>query len=326
MAHNIMQNKRFVSYQQPAWHGLGLVTDRQMSAMEAYRLAGEVPVTSEPVFTQSGLPTDHKAIIGEVDGKQIVYSVVSKDYQEITHGNFVLAWDRGTQAYVETLGMLGQGEILFISTKLEMFDIKGDAVQQYLMAYSPLNGKEAITLRLTPVRVVCQNTLNLSASRCSEEHRIIHTQSIMQDVESWLRVMYNKVQFKTEAIREAFQILASASPNTESMDTFTKTIYPDPVQPDADPQTKEGLDSLAKWEKDCGKMRGYRETVYNLFEGRGVGLSQPQIRGTWWAAYNAVTQHEDWERSYRRASSILCGAGARRKEQALEVSVDMAKQ
>jgi hypothetical protein len=96
---------------------------------------------------------------------------------------------------------------------------------------------------------------------------------------------------------------------------FFKALYPDPV---------DGADNA--------RARQSREKLHALFEG-GIGHDMPGIRGTWWCAYNSVTEMLDHrtyrgkteaERASNRLQSIWWGTAAKVKEQAWEAALELA--
>lgn len=321
MSHNLMQQDRFISLRKPAWHGLGLVTDQNLSALDAFREIGEVVIRTEPVITTpGGLQTGHKAIISEVVDKATgqrliqVVSVVGQDYREITHADFCGAWDSAVGQSVETLGILGRGETLFITTKLPTFAVKGDETENYFLAYSPLTGKEAVTGRITPVRVVCQNTLVLSGSQCSATYRATHSSDMARHIEKFLREIWGQLTAKTEAVKDALEILASYRPTEAETRTVLTTVYPEQVKPDVSPYSEDGLKKLAAWEAERNRMEGHRTEVRGLYQGAGVGMDSAACAGTAYGLYNAVVEYEDFGKKHRRAASVVFGAGATRKQ------------
>lgn len=322
MAHNIMQQDRFLSLRRPAWHGLGMVVDEEMGAVDAFRRIGEVVITTEPLFTPSGLATNHKAIISEAFNKELgkverqVCSVVTEGYNEITHADFCGAWDGGTKQHVETLGILGKGETLFITTKMPTFSVKGEETDNYLLAYSPLSGIEAVTLRITPVRVVCQNTLILSGSQCSAQYRVAHTSDMAKSVQKFLAETWNQIEAKAEAVKEALEFLAGHRVTFNEGVGVVKSVYPSPVKPDVSPYSDEGLKKLATWEAEKKRMEEHQLSVVNLWGGGGVGMDSAACAGTAYGLFNAVVEYEDHSKKHRRAASGVFGAGADRKQKA----------
>lgn len=326
MAHNI-HNEKFISLRQPAWHGLGLVINEEISGVEAGEKLGLPIVFTRPIQTDNGIDIPGwKCILGkEKDKAPVPYSVVSDDYCEIRHGDFLAAWDKATgKAPIETIGLLGKGENLFVTTKLPTFDVKGDPCDSYLLAANILSGKQADFGRVTPVRVVCQNTLNLSASQFSEEFRVIHTGESIKQIESWLSTIWQTAKAKQEALKDAYTILANFTPNGVEVQEVVCAAYEGIEEPEVDPYTKEGLDILAQWEKQKKRVVEHRENVLHLFEGQAVGADLASARGTGWGLWNAVVEYEDYIKPRRKATSALFGAGADRKQAAFDEILKLA--
>jgi len=71
-----------------------------------------------------------------------------------------------------------------------------------------------------------------------------------------------------------------------------------------------------------------RDTSARLFE-EGRGNKEPAIRGTLWAAHNAVTElvdhHMTYDSAWQRLESVCLGDGHRLKQRAFDVALDFAK-
>lgn len=325
MAHNI-HNEKFISLRQPAWHGLGQVINEEIGGVEAGEKLGLPIIVTRPISSDGIHIPGWKCIFGKEPGKPAVpYSVVSEDYHEITHADFLVAWDKATgKAPIETIGLLGKGENLFVTTKLPTFDVKGDPCDSYLLAANILSGKQADFGRVTPVRVVCQNTLNLSASQFSEEFRVIHTGESIKQIETWLSTIWQTAKAKQEALKDAYTILANFTPNGVEVQEVVRAAYEGIEEPEVDPYTKEGLDILAQWEKQKKRVVEHRENVLHLFEGQAVGADLASARGTGWGLWNAVVEYEDYIKPRRKATSALFGAGADRKQAAFDEILKLA--
>lgn len=320
MSHNI-HDQKFISARQPAWHGLGLVIQDDINGVEAGERLGLPSVYTESVKTESGLAIHgYKCILGKEHGKAPVpFSVVTQEYHEITHTDFLIAWDEATGgAPIETIGLLGKGENMFVTTKLAKFDVMGDECDNYLLAANILSGNEADFGRVTPVRVVCQNTLATSAWSFSEQYRAIHTSDAARQIERWLRKVWQTAQAKSEALKDAYNILASFTPRSKQVLDVLETTYSLAPKPDADEKTPEGLDGLAAWQKSNSRQIDHRQNVNELFAGKAAGSSLKAARGTGWGLWNAVVEYEDYGKSRRTPSSALFGAGANRKTTAFD--------
>ena len=330
MAHNIHKEK-FLSHRKPAWHGLGLVVDKPLSAIEASRRIGIPRISTESIKTKTGLAIpDYKAIISKEKGsKKTVLSVVSHDYQEITHGDFVNLWHRATGgAPIETIGVLGKGEVLFITTKLPSFEVRGEELENYLLAYNPLSGVEAVTGRETPVRVVCQNTLMASAHNFRSQFRVIHVGAgaSTEQIETWLKNLWETRDAQAKTLKEAYTLLSKAKLTDGQTKQVLSAVYPTPRKPErADPMTDAGLEALAKWERTIHYSRHHRKSVVGLYEGDGLGSTTLATQGTAWGLYNAVAEYENHKKKFRQPSSMVFGAGARRLQKTFDECLMLAK-
>lgn len=262
MAHNIYQEK-FVSYKEPAWHQLGHVCEEPLSAMEAYLLAKPFTVDKQALQTVGGLPVSHMAIVRD---NQEILGIVGKDYGLITPASFVEQWDQKVGAPIETYGVLGNGDTVFVTTKLPNYEVKGDEVENYILALSPMNGREAASIRISPVRVVCQNTLIAAKRRSTEVYKIMHDAKAVERFGGWLESVWGKAKMKAETLRDAFEILASAQVRGSEVPDLVNQIYEAPTKPDTD-----DLQTLATWDRKTKQVQAIQEKVYNLFEGKGTG-------------------------------------------------------
>jgi len=160
MAHDIYKEK-FYAHRVPGWHELGITGQTLTPPLDVAKLLGIPEVWCELIKTATGIDLPgYKAIMGkDPDGTIQAYSVVSKDYRETSHADFVTLWDRATRSHpIETMGLLAKGSKLFISIPLEPFDVKGVYHLEYLLATNPLNGIEAIKGRRSSVRGgMCQH-------------------------------------------------------------------------------------------------------------------------------------------------------------------------
>lgn len=319
--HNIYAEK-FYAHREPAWHKLGLVSSVPMTAWEAGARLGLPRVYTEPIKTVSGLVIpNYKAICGEeLDATSVshvtVYSVVSEEYKAITHGDFVRSWDRATSnAPIETLGLLGNGSTLFVLARLPGFDVKGVEHSNYLLAVNPLTGFEAEYGRVTPVRVVCQNTLNLSGGRFVQEFRARHVGNVLNNLDEWLSEMWESARFKSEALTEAFSALASRRVNETEARSVIASAYPLPVLSEVDLKTEE---KKAEWAAASERQLEHCHKAYNLYEGLGDGSTLVDVAGTAYGAYNAVVEYEQHGKKYGKQTSAFLGAGAKRTGAALD--------
>ena len=182
MAHNLHFNEQtgkhsFFSVQEKAWHGLGQIVEDYPTSAEALTVAGldftvrkapnihRLPDGREEISKTSFFTyrTDNGAILG---GK------LGADYQIVQNTDAFTFFDEivgGDGIMYETAGALGQGERIFITAKLPDYIRVGnnDLIEKYLFLTTSHDGFGSITAAFTPIRVVCNNTLNAALQNCS---------------------------------------------------------------------------------------------------------------------------------------------------------------
>lgn len=329
MPHQIF-GERFVSFRQPAWHGLGKIIQEPITAAEGLGMMGEVKVTTETLVVPGldGVELPYKLILRhptDDDPNYLPLGVVSNDYELINPSQFADIWDRYVGRPIETIGFLRAGGLLFITTKLPTFDVKGDEVEDYLIAINGMTGANAAEARKAPVRVVCANTLALSASLATDTIRVIHNAGVGEQLGAWLKDMYEKAVRETEVIKSTFEVLAMASPTKKQVSTTLELAYPNPKAPrrNAPQDVMEKREQYHQWMVNGMALR--RQAALALFEGEGKGMDLPAARGTFWGLYNAVVETEDYRRGGHSEENVafetMFGDRALTKERALDVCV-----
>lgn len=170
------------SVREKPWHGIGTVVQDAPCSKEAVRLAGlDWLVGQKEVFTDSGIPIPgYRANIRSTD--QSVLGVVSDRYQIVQNEEAFAFTDGllGEGVMYETAGSLQGGRRTFILARLpQRFIIAGDEIMPYFVIMNSHDGSCSIKAAMTPVRVVCQNTLNLALKTARRTWTARHTSSIM---------------------------------------------------------------------------------------------------------------------------------------------------
>jgi phage/plasmid-like protein (TIGR03299 family) len=98
---------------------------------------------------------------------------------------------KGDGIQYETARALGKGERIFITAKLPRYIQVGndDLIEKYLFLTTSHNGFGSITAAFTPVRIVCNNTLNAALANHSNAIKIRHTANAKQKLEQAHRLM-----------------------------------------------------------------------------------------------------------------------------------------
>ena len=152
---------------QAPWHGLGVRVEAAPSSEEALRLSGlNWNVIQQPIKTRGGVEIPgYKANLRDVDNQ--VLGVVTDRYRVVQNAEAFAFTDAllGEGVKYETAGSLQNGRKIWLLAKLpDRYIIEGDQVEPYLVFSNSHDGSGSIKVAMTPVRVVCQNTLNLALS------------------------------------------------------------------------------------------------------------------------------------------------------------------
>jgi phage/plasmid-like protein (TIGR03299 family) len=294
----------FASLREPAWHGLGTVIDEAVSTQEMLELAHLAGwnVRLEAV----NLPgRSHKEFFATVrtnpfDGEADVLGVVGERYKVLqneelfTFGDALLDGGRW-----ETAGSIKNGTVVFGSLALDRKTEldpsgRGDKVNNYLLVHTSHDGSLAIQASVTPVRVVCQNTLNMAVGYkgkgAKQSFRIRHTQTVQGKVQAAREALGLANQYLDKFDMIAAEMIAKEITDQKFFEIIT-AVYPKPEE-----NTKG---AMTKWENKIDVLND----IYN-------GETCVNIKGTAWGAYNAMTERLDWYRSPRggNAESVLAAA------------------
>ena len=168
------------------WHGLGTMVEEAPTSREALEAAGlNWQVIQKNLVTDSGIVVPgFKANLREND--QQVLGVVSDRYKVVQNEEALAFTDAllGEGVTYETAGSLQNGRRTWILAKLPArYIISGDEVTPYLVFMNSHDGSGSIKAAMTPIRVVCQNTLNLALSTAKRSWSTNHTGDIKGKME-----------------------------------------------------------------------------------------------------------------------------------------------
>lgn len=265
------------------WHGLGqqltvdapLETWAEESGLDFMIGAADVQfATPDTAWSKSvTLPYAGKKVLYRADSN-IPLGLVSDKYK-IVQPMEVLEFFRdmvGNIAQLETAGVLRNGAHYWALAKMDgEFAIAGDKVNQYLLLASSADGSLATQARLTSVRVVCNNTLQLaSQDRNSSVVQVRHN-SVFNPIS--VRSQLGEFNDTFKAFEHTAKFLANIKlSSAQAQAVFTKVLGGDDKKP-----------SRAA------------SRALELYEGAGIGAQLESAKGTAWGALNAVTQLMDWE-------------------------------
>ena len=219
------------------WHGLGTRVLEAPTSSVALSLAGlDWRVIQKPVLTEDGLfISGFKANVRDRDNQ--VLGVVSDRYKVVQNEDAFAFTDEllGEGVTYETAGSLQNGRRTWILAKLpQRYIISGDEIDPYLVFMNSHDGTGAIKAAMTPIRVVCQNTLNLALSTARRSWSTIHTGDI-----------HGKLQDARNTLLYADRYMAALG----------KTIEELSLQKLSDRQVLEYIDALFPLPEDASEVR-----------------------------------------------------------------------
>ena len=317
MAHEI-ENMMYVGT--TPWHGLGERLIKIPTVEEAIVAAGlDWKVETQDLFLADGQKAPSKAVVRDSD--QSILGVVGENYtplQNIDAFKFFNPFLENNQATLETAGSLRQGKRIWVLAKINKDPMvivpkSDDTVEKFVLLSNSHDGTMSVRAGFTPIRVVCANTLAMShASKASSLIRLKHTKNLKTNLDNIAEIM-NLANQQFEATAEQYKALANREINSADLERYVKLVF---VGPKFEQMEKEGLKP----------GRDVLPKVINLFEtGRGSQLQG--VKGTYWAAYNAVNEYLGYERgtdAQARLDKMWFGDSAVSNQKALDIALQMA--
>lgn len=316
MAHNLNFNEQtgkhsFFSVKHKPWHGLGQIVTDYPNSKEALIYAGlDYEVVKRNIYTHDGeinkgldflirdieIP-NHQATI-RTDTNQVL-GVVGKDYEVVQNVDAFAFFDSivsGEGILYETAGALGNGERIFITAKLPSYIKVGkdDLIEQYLFLTTSHDGYGSITAAFTPVRIVCNNTLNAALRNHSNSIKIRHTANAKERLTVAHTIMGISNQL-SEQLEDIMNIWAKIP----IMDNEVKKLIQVALAPNKETlhNLSAGNENSMYFEKMCDNAFEYAMS--------NETQSMPTTKGTLFGAYNAVTGYFQNVRVYKDAEAKL---------------------
>ena len=180
------------------WHGLGINVDEALNSSEALVMGGlDWTVSQKNVFTDDGnLIPKYKANIRESDDK--VLGVVTDRYRVVQNSEAFAFTDTllGSGVRYETAGSLQEGKKVWLLAKLPNdYIICGDEISPYLVFSNCHDGTGAIKICMTPIRVVCANTLNMALHDAKRLWTTIHTGNMSTKLGEAQKTLFQAEQY-----------------------------------------------------------------------------------------------------------------------------------
>ena len=166
------------------WHELGTMVQEAPTSADALRLAGlDWKVEQQDVVLSSGLLVPgYKVNVRNTD--QSVLGIVTDKYRVVQNEEAFAFTDNliGGDVRYETAGSLSGGKKVWMLARLPDKLIAGDQTETYMCFSNTHDGSGAIRVCMTPIRVVCNNTLNYALRTAKRSWAVRHTGNIEKKI------------------------------------------------------------------------------------------------------------------------------------------------
>lgn len=330
------------------WHNLGTYFDRPLSTKEILEMPNfqykvnkgsllhisdeivEAIMRGEPInhlFNQNDIVEgvkctyrdDNKDILGVVsDSYQVVQNYEGFDFiDKITGADGSNPLAKG--AVIETAGILGKGERMFITAKIPSNIRIGDSKEEitdYILFTNGHDGYNAVTALFTPIRVVCNNTLNAALRSASNKKYFRHTTNVHSKLAMAESVM-GLHKYYVQEFSETMTALSKKKVNDILVKNLVAEVFLNPEENNlykANNFSLQGIDEISTRKKNnITNVLGY---IYD-------GVGQENHRGTAYWVYNGFTSYYSNKKNYKedankRFEAIMAGDAYNKTQEAFD--------
>ena len=265
------------------WDGLGTKVDEAHSAREVCKIAGlDYIVRTEPIYTADGMKipnmiaTRRYDTVGDVEIPSTVFGAVTKRYTPVQNHlgfEFIDALFGSDGFQVETAGQFDDGKIVWIEAKMPTRDIGGERIDPYLVFTNRHDGKGSVRIFLSPVRIVCRNTLNYAIKKArGRSFSVKHTATANARL----------IQAR-ETVKHYNEYLDAISTKIEQQ---KRTALPDNL-------AERFLENLFQTNDDMSR-REYERVMVSRQEVRDIYYNAPDLDGYEKSGFRFINAVSDW--------------------------------
>ena len=250
------------------WHGLGTKVLEAPASKDALQLAGlDWRVLQEPIYTaMEELVDGYKANVRDSDRK--VLGVVTDRYRVIQNDEAFAFTDEllGAGVKYETAGSLQGGRKVWLLAHMpHEYIISGERISPYLLFSNTHDGSGAIKVALTPIRVVCQNTLNLALANAKRSWSMIHTGDIREKMQEAKDTLFLAENYMDELGKE-FEALRMKKLTDKQVMEYIEILLP--IEDGSTPQQEKNMKRLREDMKiryfDAPDLQGVGKNAYRF--------------------------------------------------------------
>lgn len=280
-------------------------------------------------LSAANLITSHAATVR--DDHDFTLGVVGRDYGVVQNTKAFEFIDfikevSGEEPIVETAGLLGNGERLFVSCKLgaDTYLNPDDAVKNYVVFTNAHDGSGAVMAFFTPIRVICSNTLALAIRDCPNKVVFKHTKYVEHRLD-WeqeenrkkaLEVFGKSVKFSEKWMNNMLTLRSQQIDENFKKDFVAKMYLNDAAFKLYQQNNRDwdGVDEIST------RSKNQANTLINSIE---YGVGQEQNKGTKLWLLNGLTTHiqnvQKWKDAETQFNSVISGTEQNRVQKAYQL-------
>lgn len=324
----------FYSLKEVPWHGLGTIVETAKTPEEIIRIANmDYDVALAPMYAsfvpegtvktisvENGIKCvmqDGSDIIIPSKGTKVtqcfatfrsdnykILGVVGNRYEPVQNReamDFIYQVCKSqmvinpNDVIIQTAGVLGEGERIFVTAELPTYQIAKDEMRKYILFTTSHDGSGSIQACFTDIRVVCNNTLNAALNHCKNMVRFKHTKNVKINLVYGAQMMRESLKYSEEAkaILEASEKIKVT--DNDILDYITDLVC-DANQKDFVMKSRN-LNSISN-DNEIISTRKLNQIIA-MKQAVDVAPGQDLHRGTLLWMYNGITSYVNNVMSYK---------------------------
>lgn len=226
--HGICENDKMVSVKEKPWHNLGIVLEDYVDKESIINISGlNYNVHKESLQTSSGLVIPNK--VGLITDDNLCVGLCSEGYQVIQNSELfdyaeLFTKQNNQEVKWETCGSLFNKKKVFIVIKLEDSSVLGDKVNNYFFITNSFDGSSSLIAGVSPIRVVCNNTLNIAINSASRSWSIRHSGDVDGKIKSVVSSIENTNVYLKEFAKNAEHMASQKIKFDTFLENFVRTM------------------------------------------------------------------------------------------------------
>ena len=316
------------------WHKLGTQVSDDLTPAEMQKAAKlDWTVSKRPAYTITDPEYHEKTGVMHCEGHHFI--VRDNDSRVLSHCgdnyipiqndeifDFFVKFTKAGHMKMETAGSLKDGgEIWGLAKLADDFKlVGGDEVKGYLLINQPHTAGKAMTIKFTPIRVVCNNTLTMALRGNGTALRMPHVKQFDAEVREAAEQALGLSSQAIKDFKDKSEFLASRQYKEEPLLNYLAELY----------QPKLLIEKAKTPDTEFIVREHINKTIEQVLQNidTSPGATMKSAKGTWWGALNGVTYKEDHQRSSKGEGNALhsawFGVGANTKAKALDLAIQYA--